>query len=413
MTKPLTESAKKIIHHAKETVWKRGLSAVGPEHLLLGLLAQKQSVALDALDDLGVSRDVLRSDVETRLDTEAASGKPLSLTPRSRRVLDLAENHADQLKHKFTGPEHLFLGLVQERDGLAGRMLARHGVALEAARQAVWNIVLGDDAVDMPSPQDIDENKAHREARYREDVVFATRAIHQRSTGIPRWILSAADAFFGVGTLYFIIMAISLQSSTPVLGVIVFALTWAVFRNAKVSQQEYEAALNLLGSNRPQYVLLYVRMLKWRDRKISNGARNALTQVLPLLPMNVAYKLRAADKATLAGYLAPYKARENAGFALAILKAFEAVGDVYIRKYVNTLAELRPRTEIDKTLCTAAKRCLAKIDERTGKVAERKTLLRASSAVPASPDELLRPASAAGQTHEAELLRPIENEQAE
>ena len=38
MTKPLTESAKKIMHHAKETVWKRSLSAVGPEHLLLSLL---------------------------------------------------------------------------------------------------------------------------------------------------------------------------------------------------------------------------------------------------------------------------------------------------------------------------------------------------------------------------------------
>src|SRR6185436_16619218 len=61
----------------------------------------------------------------------------MTLTPRAKRVIDLAYDEARNLNNNYIGTEHLLLGLIREGDGLAGRVLAKLGVELERARREV------------------------------------------------------------------------------------------------------------------------------------------------------------------------------------------------------------------------------------------------------------------------------------
>src|SRR6185436_7818307 len=61
----------------------------------------------------------------------------MTLTPRAKRVIDLAYDEARNLNNNYIGTEHLLLGLIREGDGLAGRVLAKLGVELEKARREV------------------------------------------------------------------------------------------------------------------------------------------------------------------------------------------------------------------------------------------------------------------------------------
>ena len=68
---------------------------------------------------------------------EGRVGRDMQLTPRAKRVIDLAYAEARRLGNHYIGTEHLLLGLVREGDGLAGRVLSRLGVDLAQARLAV------------------------------------------------------------------------------------------------------------------------------------------------------------------------------------------------------------------------------------------------------------------------------------
>ena len=64
----------------------------------------------------------------------------MTLTPRAKRVIDLAYDEARNLNNNYIGTEHLLLGLIREGDGLAGRVLAKLGVELERARREVMSL---------------------------------------------------------------------------------------------------------------------------------------------------------------------------------------------------------------------------------------------------------------------------------
>jgi ATP-dependent Clp protease ATP-binding subunit ClpA len=117
---------------------------VGTEHLLLGIVAQGDSVALKVLESLDVEPD----DVETELRGAVGPASPHSagdatFTPRAKAALELASTESAKLGHNYIGCEHLLLGLVTERDGLAGKVLRRMSVEPRATRRAVVNVLSG------------------------------------------------------------------------------------------------------------------------------------------------------------------------------------------------------------------------------------------------------------------------------
>jgi ATP-dependent Clp protease ATP-binding subunit ClpC len=141
MWQRFTERARKVVFYAQEEAQKFGEGYVSTEHLLLGLVRESDSVAARVLEKLGVSLNRIRAEVEKQLPRgDARPTQDMTLTPRAKRVIDLAYDEARNLNNNYIGTEHLLLGLIREGDGLAGRVLAKLGVELERARREVMSL---------------------------------------------------------------------------------------------------------------------------------------------------------------------------------------------------------------------------------------------------------------------------------
>ncbi|MDQ2986116.1 MAG: ATP-dependent Clp protease ATP-binding subunit [Armatimonadota bacterium] len=141
MWQRFTERARKVVFYAQEEAQKFGEGYVSTEHLLLGLVRESDSVAARVLDQLGISLAKIKREVEEQLPRgDHKSGQEMALTPRAKRVIDLAYDEARNLNNNYIGTEHLLLGLIREGDGLAGRVLAKMGVELEKARKEVMSL---------------------------------------------------------------------------------------------------------------------------------------------------------------------------------------------------------------------------------------------------------------------------------
>ncbi|MDI9641207.1 ATP-dependent Clp protease ATP-binding subunit [Kamptonema cortianum] len=151
MWQRFTERARKVVFFAQEEAQKFGEGYVSTEHLLLGLVRESDSVAARVLEKMGVSLAKIRSEVEKQIPrVEQRPSQDMTLTPRAKRVIDLAYDEARNLNNNYIGTEHLLLGLIREGDGLAGRVLARLGVELERARREV--MALQDNDVQTKGP---------------------------------------------------------------------------------------------------------------------------------------------------------------------------------------------------------------------------------------------------------------------
>jgi ATP-dependent Clp protease ATP-binding subunit ClpC len=148
MWQRFTERARRVIFFAQEEAGRLGENFVTTEHLLLGLVRESDSVAARILDRMGVSMNRVRSEVERQVTRgEGRLGQDMQLTPRAKRVIDLAYDEARQLNNNYIGTEHLLLGLIREGEGLAARVLTKLGVDLERTRKEVVNLQDNDTTV--------------------------------------------------------------------------------------------------------------------------------------------------------------------------------------------------------------------------------------------------------------------------
>jgi ornithine carbamoyltransferase len=138
MWQRFTERARKTVFFAQEEAGNLGENYVSTEHLLLGLIREGDTVAARVLDRLGVSRGRIRVEIERQVVRgDGRLSQDMQLTPRAKRVIDLAYDEARQLGNNYIGTEHLLLGLLREAEGLAGRTLVKLGVELERTQQEV------------------------------------------------------------------------------------------------------------------------------------------------------------------------------------------------------------------------------------------------------------------------------------
>jgi ATP-dependent Clp protease ATP-binding subunit ClpC len=145
MWQRFTERARRVVFFAQEEAARLGENYVGTEHLLLGLVRESDSVAARILDRLGVPLGRIRADIERQVTRGHGNlGQDMQLTPRAKRVIDLAYEEARQLNNNYIGTEHLLLGLIREGDGLAARVLVKQGADLERTRREVYAMQEGE-----------------------------------------------------------------------------------------------------------------------------------------------------------------------------------------------------------------------------------------------------------------------------
>ena len=138
-----TERARRVIAMAEAEAKKLNHNYVGTEHILLGLVKEKKGIAGKVLSEQadlkeGQIIDVIKSIIGTGQSKVEGS---ISLTPRSKKVLNLSMEQARKLNHSYIGTEHILLGVISEGEGVAVRILQELGVELEKVKKEILNIL--------------------------------------------------------------------------------------------------------------------------------------------------------------------------------------------------------------------------------------------------------------------------------
>jgi ATP-dependent Clp protease ATP-binding subunit ClpC len=137
-----TERARKVLTLAQEEAQRFNHNYIGTEHLLLGLVREGEGVAAKVLSNLGIELTKVRSAVEFIIGRgERQVVGEIGLTPRAKKVIELAVDEARRLGHHYIGTEHLLLGLIREGEGIAAGVLESLGVNLEKVRSEVIKVL--------------------------------------------------------------------------------------------------------------------------------------------------------------------------------------------------------------------------------------------------------------------------------
>jgi ATP-dependent Clp protease ATP-binding subunit ClpC len=137
-----TDRARKVLTLAQDEAQRFNHNYIGTEHLLLGLVREGEGVAARVLENMNVELPKVRTAVEFII---GRGDRPVvgevGLTPRAKRVIELAIDEARRLGHNYIGTEHLLLGLVREGEGIAAGVLESLGVNLDKVRHEVIRVL--------------------------------------------------------------------------------------------------------------------------------------------------------------------------------------------------------------------------------------------------------------------------------
>ena len=137
-----SKRAQQVLLFAQEEAHSLNHSYIGTEHLLLGLMREERGVAGQVLRQLGLDMHRLKLVVERSVGHgRRSTGGQLTLSPRTKRVIELAVDEARRMGHSYIGTEHLLLGLVREQGGVAVEILRSLGVSPDQIRQTTQEVV--------------------------------------------------------------------------------------------------------------------------------------------------------------------------------------------------------------------------------------------------------------------------------
>lgn len=139
MFERFTDRARRVVVLAQEEARTLQHDYIGTEHLLLGLIHERDGIGAQVLQDIGVTLPRLRSDIIAIIGRGAAreSASHIPFTPRAKKVLELSLREALQLGHNYIGTEHILLGLLHENEGIAAQVLLGCGAEIEDLRNRI------------------------------------------------------------------------------------------------------------------------------------------------------------------------------------------------------------------------------------------------------------------------------------
>ena len=157
-----TDKARKVLVLAQDEARALHQPYVGTEHILLGLIQEKDGLAAQALERLHVKYDDVVATIRNvvTIDENADVSGHLSFTPRVKRVLENSLREAMQMGQSYISTEHLLLGIVREGEGTALEVLKKLSVEGDAVREALNDLVgkspvyAGKTGFDSPGPSD-------------------------------------------------------------------------------------------------------------------------------------------------------------------------------------------------------------------------------------------------------------------
>ena len=145
MNNQFTPHAIAALKFAQREALERGKSHIGPEHLLLGILHERESFAAHVLAELGVEFETAQARVGRIAGApEGAPDNPY-YTLSAKRVMQFSVEEAKQLDHDFIGTEHILLALSRESENTAARVLTSLGIDLDLLRETIFEMLDDDE----------------------------------------------------------------------------------------------------------------------------------------------------------------------------------------------------------------------------------------------------------------------------
>ncbi|NLA86566.1 MAG: ATP-dependent Clp protease ATP-binding subunit, partial [Clostridiales bacterium] len=136
-----TERAKSVLDLAQAAAAELGHGYVGSEHILLGLAREGGGVAAKVLRESGLESRLILDLIDKNIG-RGGQGEipPQGLTPRAKRVIELAVTEANRLGHNYIGTEHLLMGILREYDSVAAKLIISTGVDLNRMYTEILNV---------------------------------------------------------------------------------------------------------------------------------------------------------------------------------------------------------------------------------------------------------------------------------
>ncbi|MBZ0310349.1 MAG: ATP-dependent Clp protease ATP-binding subunit, partial [Anaerolineae bacterium] len=139
-----TERAQDAAARAYEILQRYGHNQVDTEHILLALIEQPDGLVGQILEKISVNMDTLRYKIEEVLRStprsavyDSAGTGQVFITPRVKRIIDLANEEANRLRDEYISTEHIFLAILSERRTAVARILTEGGVSRERVEAAI------------------------------------------------------------------------------------------------------------------------------------------------------------------------------------------------------------------------------------------------------------------------------------
>lgn len=134
-----SDRAKRVLALAQNEAIRLNHNYIGTEHLLLGLMCESSNIAAAALTAAGLELDAARAEVERIVGRGASIATPtdMTLSPRTKKVLDIANDEAKRLGAAQTRPGHLLLGMLREGEGIGCQIIEAGHISLESLRADV------------------------------------------------------------------------------------------------------------------------------------------------------------------------------------------------------------------------------------------------------------------------------------
>ena len=137
-----SERARRVLTLAQEEAQRFNHNYIGTEHILLGLVRETEGVVARVLINLGIDLNKVRAAVEFIIGRgEKPVQGEIGLTPRAKKVIELAVDEARRMNHSYIGTEHLLVGLLREGEGVASGVLESLGVTLEKVRAETTRVL--------------------------------------------------------------------------------------------------------------------------------------------------------------------------------------------------------------------------------------------------------------------------------
>src|SRR5699024_562826 len=109
-----TERAQNVLKLSQEEALRLKHNNIGTEHILLGLIREKEGIAAKTLVELGLKTNDIKKEVENIIGEGKVAMNTIHYKPRTKKVIELSQDETRKLRHNYVGTEHILLGLIRE-----------------------------------------------------------------------------------------------------------------------------------------------------------------------------------------------------------------------------------------------------------------------------------------------------------